>query len=130
METPKDFGARWSFSAYTIREYCKGGLIKGAQKVGKSWRIPERALIGESPSVSEEPEQAQVPWYIQQYQDARRKTPGREAKSGKQSGTDDDGRPIAPERRGRRADGIVWKGRGPNHPKGRKHGKGSATDSD
>lgn len=34
---------RWKISAMRVRQWLQDGRIKGAQKIGRDWLIPERA---------------------------------------------------------------------------------------
>ena len=42
-----EFAKKWSIPERTIRNYCAIGRIKGAFLTGKTWNIPEDALISE-----------------------------------------------------------------------------------
>lgn len=42
-----DFAKKWNFSERTVRNYCATDKIKGAFLTGKTWNIPEDALLPE-----------------------------------------------------------------------------------
>src|SRR5690606_41358422 len=39
------FSKKWNISERTVRHYCATGKIKGAFLTGKTWNIPEDALV-------------------------------------------------------------------------------------
>lgn len=42
-----EFAKKWNLSQRTIRHYCAAGKIKGAFLTGKTWNIPEDAMLPE-----------------------------------------------------------------------------------
>ena len=40
-----EFSKKWNVSERTVRNYCASGKIKGAFLTGKTWNIPEDALM-------------------------------------------------------------------------------------
>lgn len=42
-----EFAKKWSLSERTVRHYCAFGKIKGAFQTGKTWNIPEDAVLPE-----------------------------------------------------------------------------------
>ncbi len=43
MKTCKELAGEWGISERTITDLCKDGKIPGAEKIGKSWQIPDDA---------------------------------------------------------------------------------------
>ena len=43
MKTSKELAMEWGLAERTITDLCKDGKIPGAEKVGKSWQIPDNA---------------------------------------------------------------------------------------
>ena len=41
----KDFASKYGVSERTIRNYCVSGKIEGAFLTGKTWNIPEEAML-------------------------------------------------------------------------------------
>jgi hypothetical protein len=72
--TVAEYAAKWRYSDWTIREYCKAGRIPGAEKSGAEWRIPADARI--LPAKTAKPEKPADNWFITQR--ATRKKPNHE----------------------------------------------------
>ena len=43
LKTCKEMAAAWNVTERTVTAFCKAGKIPGAEKAGKSWRIPDDA---------------------------------------------------------------------------------------
>ena len=43
MKTCKEKAAEWGISERTVNYLCKNDRIPGAEKIGKSWQIPDDA---------------------------------------------------------------------------------------
>ncbi len=42
-----EFARKWNIPDRTVRNYCANGKIKGAFLTGKTWNIPEDAVLPE-----------------------------------------------------------------------------------
>lgn len=71
--TVAEYAEKWRYSAWTIREYCKGERIPGAEKAGAEWRIPADARI--LPAKTAKKEKPAENWFITQRITRRKPNP-------------------------------------------------------